>query len=308
MCGIAGYSLAPGRESSGRSPRRRCSRRSPSAAPTRSATPIAAPARSTRPSSSSGRRRRSCSSGSPSPERRTELLVHVRDYTKGHPSIAANNHPGPPRPGRRDPQRDHRQRRRAARRALLRPRRAADDGRLRGDLRARGALATTTRGRSRASAARWRRPGSTSAEPEVALPRARRRPAAVARRVPRRLFFASTEHALEVVERYCGVRSCASARCDEGTLLAVHDGAVVRRERFRPTATTPRHDPLPGRARHPASATSACSAARDDRRRAEPSSAASRRGATSHALARAAARARGTGTSPRRRGAPRTCR
>jgi glucosamine 6-phosphate synthetase-like amidotransferase/phosphosugar isomerase protein len=27
------------------------------------------------------------------PESATELLVHVRDYTKGHPSIAANNHP-----------------------------------------------------------------------------------------------------------------------------------------------------------------------------------------------------------------------
>jgi glucosamine 6-phosphate synthetase-like amidotransferase/phosphosugar isomerase protein len=27
------------------------------------------------------------------PETATELLVHVRDYTKGHPSIAANNHP-----------------------------------------------------------------------------------------------------------------------------------------------------------------------------------------------------------------------
>ena len=27
------------------------------------------------------------------PEPATELLVHVRDYTKGHPSIAANNHP-----------------------------------------------------------------------------------------------------------------------------------------------------------------------------------------------------------------------
>ena len=27
------------------------------------------------------------------PEGATELLVHVRDYTKGHPSIAANNHP-----------------------------------------------------------------------------------------------------------------------------------------------------------------------------------------------------------------------
>src|SRR5579872_1388392 len=27
------------------------------------------------------------------PETATELLVHVRDYTKGHPSIPANNHP-----------------------------------------------------------------------------------------------------------------------------------------------------------------------------------------------------------------------
>jgi glucosamine 6-phosphate synthetase-like amidotransferase/phosphosugar isomerase protein len=27
------------------------------------------------------------------PDQATELLVHVRDYTKGHPSIAANNHP-----------------------------------------------------------------------------------------------------------------------------------------------------------------------------------------------------------------------
>src|SRR5919206_2741258 len=27
------------------------------------------------------------------PDTATQLLVHVRDYTKGHPSIAANNHP-----------------------------------------------------------------------------------------------------------------------------------------------------------------------------------------------------------------------
>src|SRR5262249_16412999 len=27
------------------------------------------------------------------PAHATELLVHVRDYTKGHPSIGANNHP-----------------------------------------------------------------------------------------------------------------------------------------------------------------------------------------------------------------------
>src|SRR5947209_764305 len=27
------------------------------------------------------------------PDSATQLLVHVRDYTKGHPSLAANNHP-----------------------------------------------------------------------------------------------------------------------------------------------------------------------------------------------------------------------
>jgi len=27
------------------------------------------------------------------PEEATKLLVHVRDFTKGHPSLAANNHP-----------------------------------------------------------------------------------------------------------------------------------------------------------------------------------------------------------------------
>src|SRR5437899_8145995 len=27
------------------------------------------------------------------PQEATQLLLHVRDYTKGHPSIAANNHP-----------------------------------------------------------------------------------------------------------------------------------------------------------------------------------------------------------------------
>src|SRR4051812_34387160 len=27
------------------------------------------------------------------PESATDVLVHVRDYTKGHPTIAANNHP-----------------------------------------------------------------------------------------------------------------------------------------------------------------------------------------------------------------------
>src|SRR5919202_4185400 len=53
------------------------------------------------------------------PQSATDVLVHVRDYTKGHPTIAANNHPI--RHGARDrrAQRDHLQRRRAARESRL---------------------------------------------------------------------------------------------------------------------------------------------------------------------------------------------
>jgi hypothetical protein len=57
------------------------------------------------------------------------------------------------------------------------------------------------------------------------------------------LFFASTEHALRVVERYCGAK-LRKREVDDGTLLAVHHGSVVRRERFTPPAYT-EDDPLP---------------------------------------------------------------
>ena len=61
------------------------------------------------------------------------------------------------------PQRHHRERRRTARPLRHRARRAADDRRLGGDLRAHGASADTIRARSPSCAARWRRRGSTSA-------------------------------------------------------------------------------------------------------------------------------------------------
>ena len=94
MCGIAGYSVRSGlAASTGRWPPRRCSRRSPNGAPTPWATPIA-PARALRDRRQAAharltapRARRRC------PDEANQLLVHVRDYTKGHPSIAANNHP-----------------------------------------------------------------------------------------------------------------------------------------------------------------------------------------------------------------------
>ena len=58
------------------------------------------------------------------------------------------------------------------------------------------------------------------------------------------VFFASTEGALEVVERYCALR-LRKREVRQGTLLAVADGRVVRRERFRPDLDYVEDNPLP---------------------------------------------------------------
>ena len=93
MCGIAGFSLSPTPPSSARSPLRRSSPRSPSAAPTRSATRIATPG-APRPTVVKQRTPASeLLERVAVPADASQLLIHVRDYTKGHPSIAANNHP-----------------------------------------------------------------------------------------------------------------------------------------------------------------------------------------------------------------------
>ena len=68
----------------------------------------------------------------------------------------------PPRIRGRHPQRDHRQRRGDLRAPRHRPRRARDDGRLRGDLRPHARRRGRITPRSRSFAARWRPPGSTS--------------------------------------------------------------------------------------------------------------------------------------------------
>ena len=98
-------------------------------------------------------------------QRRPRCSIHVRDYTKGHPRIEANNHPI--RHGAvvgvhngiifNDDE--------LLRAARLRACRAGDDGRLRGDLRARRGARARVRARWSSSAARWRPPGSTSARP-----------------------------------------------------------------------------------------------------------------------------------------------
>jgi hypothetical protein len=57
-------------------------------------------------------------------------------------------------------------------------------------------------------------------------------------------FFASTEGALEVVERYCQIRLRKRA-IPEGTLLALENGSIAHEERFRPDLDYVDEHPLP---------------------------------------------------------------
>jgi glucosamine 6-phosphate synthetase-like amidotransferase/phosphosugar isomerase protein len=166
------------------------------------------------------------------PETATETLVHVRDYTKGHPRIEANNHPI--RHGavvgvhngiifnddelmashgfeRAEPQ-------------------------MTVDSEAIFALAEASRGHAAAleelrgsMATAWldeRRPGT------LFLARGAARPLWIGSG-RNETFFASTKAALEVVERYVHLK-LRKREVGEGTLVVISQGAEAGRERFRP--------------------------------------------------------------------------
>jgi glucosamine 6-phosphate synthetase-like amidotransferase/phosphosugar isomerase protein len=172
-----------------------------------------------------------------------QLLVHVRDYTKGHPSIAANNHPVRHGPVigihngiiTNDDE-------------LLAPHTCARaEPRMTVDSEAIFCLAAHSRNDARAlehlrgaMAAGWmdeRDPGI------VYVARGSGRPLWVGEG-REGVFFASTEVALQVVEQYCGLKLKKRA-LKEGHLLALRDGAVVRKERFRPDFDYVEDNPLP---------------------------------------------------------------
>jgi asparagine synthetase B (glutamine-hydrolysing) len=182
------------------------------------------------------------------PDAATHVLLHVRDYTKGHPSIAANNHPVRHGPvvgihngiivnddellaehdcARAEPQ-------------------------MTVDSEAIFAVAAHARSDARAfeelrgsMAAAW----LDEREPELLY---------LARGVGRPLWlgegreavlFASTKLALEVAEEYSGLR-LKKREVREGTVAVLHAGRVVRRDRFRVTDYE-ETDPLPAvRAAH----------------------------------------------------------
>ena len=157
----------------------------------------------------------------------TQLLIHVRDYTKGHPSIAANNHPvrhGPVV---------------GIHNGII----VNDDELLDGHACARAeprmtvdseaifALAAHSRNDARAleqlrgsMAAAWmdeREPGL------VYVARGSGRPLWLGEGRGG-VFFASTKHALELVERYCGLKLRKRELHDGHARSRSRDGEVVR--------------------------------------------------------------------------------
>jgi glucosamine 6-phosphate synthetase-like amidotransferase/phosphosugar isomerase protein len=166
------------------------------------------------------------------PAHATELLVHVRDYTKGHPSIPANNHPVRHGPVvgihngiiTNDDE-------------LLAPHSCArSEPRMSVDSEAIFALAAHSQNDPRAlealagsMATGWldqREPGTVFAARGVGRP-------LWLGRGRDEVFFASTRKALEIAGEFAGVRLRLSEVRD-GTFLALRAGRVARTARFRP--------------------------------------------------------------------------
>jgi glutamine phosphoribosylpyrophosphate amidotransferase len=177
------------------------------------------------------------------PQEASQLLVHVRDYTKGHPSIAANNHPVRHGPVvgihngiiTNDDE-------------LLAPHACARaEPRMTVDSEAIFAIAAHSRNDARAlehlrgaMATSWldeREPGV------VFVARGSGRPLWIGQ-AHQGVFFASTRVALEVLETYLPVK-LRKRELGEGMLLKLKDGAIVRKERFRPDLEYVEVDPLP---------------------------------------------------------------
>jgi glucosamine 6-phosphate synthetase-like amidotransferase/phosphosugar isomerase protein len=177
------------------------------------------------------------------PSDAVETLVHVRDYTKGHPSIEANNHPI--RHGAvvgvhngiiaNDDEL-------FARRGWRR-----HEPEMTVDSEAIFALAEESGNRAEAlqqlygtMATAWldeRRQGV------LFLARGIGRPLWVGKG-HRETFFGSTKLALETVERYVGVK-LQQREVPEGTMLALADGRIAWSERFRADSSFVEENPLP---------------------------------------------------------------
>jgi glucosamine 6-phosphate synthetase-like amidotransferase/phosphosugar isomerase protein len=177
------------------------------------------------------------------PASANHLLVHVRDYTKGHPSIAANNHPV-----RHGPVVGIHNGIIVNDDELLAPHACARaEPRMTVDSEAIFAIAAHSRNDARAlehlrgaMASAWVDERESGV---LFLARGTGRPMWVGEG-REGVFFASTKLALEVVERYTRTK-LKKREVRDGTLLRLEAGHVVGRERFRPDLDYVEADPLP---------------------------------------------------------------
>jgi len=177
------------------------------------------------------------------PAHADELLIHVRDYTKGHPSIPANNHPVRHGPVvgihngiiTNDDE------------LLASHPCARSEPRMSVDSEAIFALAAHSHNDPRAleslagsMASAWldqREPGTLFAARGVGRP-------LWLGRGRHEVFFASTRAALEIVSEYTGVQLKMSD-VQDGTFLELHEGRVARSVCFRPDRTYVEERALP---------------------------------------------------------------
>jgi glucosamine--fructose-6-phosphate aminotransferase (isomerizing) len=176
------------------------------------------------------------------PESATKLLVHVRDFTKGHPSLAANNHPI--RHGsvvgihngiiENDDE------------LFAQHRIARAEPDMTVDSEIIFALAELSRGRTADALEQLYGSMATAwldeARPELLLARGLGRPLWIGR-TKNELFFASTRVALELVESYVAIKLHKS-ELPEGTVVTVESGKIVARESFQPDRSF-EEEPLP---------------------------------------------------------------
>ncbi len=241
MCGIAGYSVSP----SSRVDRTRAAQALLAAIAERGADAVGYAHRSPNGPLVVRKQR----SGASSVLDRIEIpadahqaLLHVRDYTKGHPRVAANNHPV--RHGTvvgihngtilNDDELMATYGFERAERGMT-----VDSEVIFAVAEATGSTARGFEGFRGSMAAAW----LDEREPAfLYLARGTGRPLWVGT-TRRELFFASTERALEIAEHYTGLQ-LRKRELDEGTLLALEGPRAVRRERFTPDPTY-EADPLP---------------------------------------------------------------
>ncbi len=241
MCGIAGFSLSPASSVD----RTRAAQALLAAIAERGADAVGYAHRTSSGGLSVHKQRSGASAlldGLAVPDDACHVLLHVRDYTKGHPRIAANNHPV--RHGsvigvhngtidNDDALMAGHGFERAA------PGMTVDSEVIFAVAEATGSSAKPFEEFRGSMAAAWldeRQPGL------LYLARGVGRPLWIGT-TRREFFFASTEQALEIAEHYTGLR-LRRRELSEGTLVALKGARAVRRERFTPDQTY-EADPLP---------------------------------------------------------------